>query len=139
MTPTFSSEAQRAVWAAMQRLNAAWLHGEVENLAEVLHAHMVIVPPGFHQRIEGAEACAEGYREFARQAQVQSYHESDASVEVYGSTAVVSYLYDLTYTMDEASYQDAGHDLYVFAYEDGRWQAVWRTLVPLAGEAVSAE
>jgi ketosteroid isomerase-like protein len=137
MTPEFATDAQREVWAAMQRLNAAWLHGELDNLADVLHERMVIVPPGFQQRIEGAVACAEGYREFAQSATVQSYEESDARVEVFGATAIVSYLYSLTYTLEDASYQDSGHDLYVFVHEDGRWQSVWRTLVPLAGEGAA--
>lgn len=133
MTPPFETDAQREVWDVLQRINAAWLHGELENLPGVLHERMVIVPPGFQQRIEGAEACAQGYEAFARAATVESYAESDASVEVYGATAVVSYHYELTYTMEGTHYQDVGHDVYVFAHEDGRWQAVWRTLVPVPG------
>ena len=135
MTPDLATESQREVWAALQRINGAWLRGEVEALEQVLHPRMVIEPPGFQQRIQGAAACAEGYREFARSASVQSYEEADARVEVFGATAVVSYRYDLTYVMDGASYQDTGHDLYVFVHEDGRWQAVWRTLIPLLPEA----
>jgi ketosteroid isomerase-like protein len=137
MTPAFATDAQREVWDALQRLNAAWLHGELDNLAEVLHERMVIVPPGFQDRIEGAVACAEGYQEFARTARVEAYEESQASVDVFGATAVVSYLYNLTYTLDGARYQDAGHDVYVFVHEDGRWQAVWRTLVPVLAEGQS--
>ena len=83
-------------------------------------------------------ACAEGYREFARSASVQSYEEADVRVEVFGAAAVVSYRYDLTYVMDGESFQDTGHDLYVFQQENGRWQAVWRTLVPLLSEAATA-
>jgi len=135
MTPTFETDAQREVWRTLQRINAAWLQGELENLADVLHEHMVIVPPGFQQRIEGAAACAEGYEQFARAATVQAYEESDAHVEVFGATAVVNYRYELTYTMEGASYQDTGHDLYVFVHRDGRWQAVWRTLVPVGGDS----
>jgi len=127
MTPAFATDVQREVWDALQRLNAAWLHGELDNLSELLHERMVIVPPGFQQRIEGAVACAEGYQEFARL----------ATVEVFGATAIVSYLYQLTYTMEGASYQDSGHDLYVFVHEDGRWQAVWRTLVPLLSDTAA--
>ncbi|HKI98117.1 MAG TPA: nuclear transport factor 2 family protein [bacterium] len=137
MTPAFATDVQREVWDALQRLNAAWLHGELDNLSELLHERMVIVPPGFQQRIEGAVACAEGYQEFARLATVESYEESDATVEVFGATAIVSYLYQLTYTMEGASYQDSGHDLYVFVHEDGRWQAVWRTLVPLLSDTAA--
>jgi hypothetical protein len=133
MTPTFDSDAQQAVWQTLQRINAAWLQGELEGLDEVLHARMVIVLPGFQQRIVGAAACADGYREFAHNATVEAYEEADASVDVIGTTAVVSYRYALTYTMGGASYQDVGYDCYVFVNEDGRWQAVWRTLVPLVG------
>lgn len=132
MASAIVTEEQRAVWQALQQLNAAWLHGELEHLADVLHEHMVIVPPGFSQRIEGRAACAEGYEDFARMARVQSYSEADATVDVQGSTAVVNYRYEMTYEMDGATYQDSGHDLYVFVHEDGRWQALWRTLVPAA-------
>ena len=134
MTPAFATEVQRQVWAVLQRINAAWLRGELDNLSETLHERMLVVPPGFTQRIEGAVSCAEGYQDFARTATVQSYEESDASVDVFGATAVVSYRYRLTYTMEGTSYQDTGNDVYVFVFEDDRWQAVWRTLVPVAKE-----
>jgi len=133
MTPTFVTDEQQAVWDTLQHINAAWLQGDLEGLEGALHERMVIVLPGFQQRIVGAAACAEGYREFAHNATVEAYEEADASVDVTGATAVVSYRYSLTYTMGDASYQDVGYDCYVFVHEDGRWQAVWRTLVPLVG------
>jgi ketosteroid isomerase-like protein len=132
MASGFATDVQREVWAAVQRINAAWQRGELEALAELLHERMVIVPPGFQQRIEGAVACAEGYKEFARIAKVDSYAESDAQVDVFGATAVVNYRYEMTYTTEGATYRDAGRDVYVFVYEEQRWQAIWRTLVPEA-------
>jgi len=134
MTPTFATDAQTQVWAALERINAAWLGGALENLDAALHPRMVIVPPGFAQHIEGAADCAEGYRDFARSATVESFEVSQASVDVFGATAVVSYGYQLTYTMADKHYQDTGNDLYVFVFEDGRWQAAWRTLVPAEKE-----
>jgi uncharacterized protein (TIGR02246 family) len=134
MAPTFEHDEQREVWQAVQRINAAWLHGELEGLDRLLHARMVIVPPGFAQRIEGREACAEGYEQFARTATVSSYTESDTQVDVQGGTAVVSYRYDLTYALEGETYRDSGHDLYVLVHEDGRWQALWRTLMPALAE-----
>ena len=133
--PAFESTAQREVWAALQQINAAWLNGAWEPLADLLHAEMVIVPPGFGAHITGREACMAGYREFARAATVESYAESDAAVDVFGTTAVAAYHYELVYTLAGTRYQDAGRDLYVFARSDQRWQAVWRALLSAAGEA----
>ena len=133
-TPEFDSAAQREVWAALQQINAAWLHGEWEPLAVLLHPEMVIVPRGFVAHITGQEACMAGYREFARAATVESYAESDATVDVFGTTAVVVYHYELVYTLAGTRYQDAGQDLYVFVQQDGRWQAAWRSLLSAAAE-----
>ena len=34
--------------------------------------------------------------------------------------------------MKGESFKDAGRDLFVFIREGGKWQAVWRTLIPQA-------
>ncbi len=130
MAVSFETEVQQAVWDTLQRINRAWLHGEEDVPLDALHPEMVIVPPGFQQRIVGREACAKGYRAFARDATVDSYEESDADVRVFGDTAIASYRYVLTYEMDGAAYRDEGVDLYVFTRADGHWQAAWRALVP---------
>lgn len=130
--PAFDTAAQQEVWDALQQINSAWLYGDHEALAELLHPEMVIVPPGFGEHITGRDACLAGYREFSRSAQVESYAESDANVDLFGDTAVVSYRYELIYTLADTRYQDAGQDVYVFVRNDGQWQAAWRALLSAA-------
>jgi hypothetical protein len=36
----------------------------------------------------------------------------------------------MAWAMGGQSFREAGHDLFVFARENGAWLAVWRTLVP---------
>lgn len=130
----WGDEGERQVGEEIQRIvraiNAAWVHGDAGEMAAYLDERMVIFHPGFQERLVGREACIESYREFASHATIQSYDESEATVDVRGETAIASYRYETVYEMDGETYHDVGHDLFVFRWADGNWHAVWRTLIP---------
>jgi ketosteroid isomerase-like protein len=122
--------AQEEIARIVREINAAWVHGHVEEMAKYLDERMVIVQPGFEVRLVGREACIESYREFARHAAIRQYHEDEVTVEVRGDTAIASYRYVIEYEMDGEMYHDAGHDVFVLMRGAGGWRAVWRTLIP---------
>lgn len=128
------NDAERQVGEEIERIvraiNVAWVHGDAGDMAAYLDEQMVIVHPGFQERLVGREACIESYREFASQATIHSYDESEVTVDVRGETAIASYRYETVYEMDGETYHDVGHDLFVFLRGDGSWRAVWRTLIP---------
>jgi ketosteroid isomerase-like protein len=115
----------------LQRINAAWLHGETDNLLDLFHDNMVIAVPGSTERAEGKQVCAASYRDFRQQATILAYQEADPEINVWGDTAVATYRYVMDYEIGGDLQHDHGQDVFVFARGPEGWRAVWRTLVPL--------
>ncbi|MEJ2628753.1 MAG: nuclear transport factor 2 family protein, partial [bacterium] len=61
---------------------------------------------------------------------LHEYSESMPDIKLWGNTAIASYTYDVSWEMNGKSYKESGKDLFVFTYENGKWQAVWRKLMP---------
>jgi hypothetical protein len=131
-SPRFETKAQRDIWRFLRDLNARWVEGRPEDLADFFHEDMVIIAPGFKERIKGRKACVESYKGFSGQASIHDFKEVDPSIDVYGDTAVVSYGFEIIYEMDGETYHETGNDLFVLAHQGDRWRAVWRTLFPFA-------
>ena len=126
------SQDHEAIAGLVRQINAAWTQGQPERLQAYFHEAMVIVPPGFQDRVEGRSACVESYREFVQSATVQRYHESSPDIDIVGDTAVATYRFEIVYTIDTTDFQEAGRDVFVFARSAGTWLAVWRTVIPAA-------
>jgi ketosteroid isomerase-like protein len=60
----------------------------------------------------------------------------DRQVDVVGDQAIASYRYGITYRRDGQRFRARGRDLWILARSDGRWRAVWRTMLDLAEEAL---
>lgn len=90
---------------------------------------MVTVAPGFAMRGEGREACVQSYRDFMSAAKVIRYRESAPVIDVFGDTGVSTFRWEMTWEMQGQTHDESGHDLFVFARQDGRWLAAWRTLL----------
>ncbi|MBN1824634.1 MAG: nuclear transport factor 2 family protein [Candidatus Eisenbacteria bacterium] len=116
--------------ALLDRIRAAWTEGPIEILDEVFHERMVIAGPGMVPLGEGREACVRSYRDFLARARVRAYEQFDPVASVFGDTAVASYRYVIAFELEGRLFREKGRDLFVFAREEGRWRAVWRTLLP---------
>jgi uncharacterized protein (TIGR02246 family) len=130
MAPPAESDDRATIRQLVKQVNAAWREGRPDELNEYFHEHLVMVPPGFQGRAEGREAGVNSYRDFLRQATVRDYRESEATVDVWGDTAVAIYSWEMVYDLGGTSYHETGWDLFVFARQNGKWLAVWRTLIP---------
>jgi len=115
----------------LKKINRAWTEGRTEILNEVFHQDMVIVSPDFQVLGKGREACVKSYEAFMKQATLREFTESEPAIEVWGLTAVASYRFDMAWEKDGQSFQDSGRDVFVFSLLGDRWQAVWRTILPL--------
>lgn len=124
------SEAARAAWAAVETVNRLWTHREARCLADHLHPEMVLCAPGFAERLQGREACARTYTEFAAHARIETFQASEAEVDVFGDTAVAVYRYRIVYELAGERHDETGHDHYVLVCREGRWWPIWRTLSP---------
>jgi Domain of unknown function (DUF4440) len=123
-------ESKRAGAAAtMRRINRAWLDGQVDDLAPLVHTEIVMVFPGFAGQVQGREPFLAGFRDFCINAQIREFHELDQQVHVAGETAVVSFRFEMVYERSGERYRSSGRDLWVFQQQSGEWLAVWRTML----------
>ena len=115
----------------MRLINQAWLHGQVEDLAQMVHPEVVMVFPDFSGTIQGREDFLAGFRDFRRNASIQEFREHDLHVDVAGDTAVVTFRYVMLYERSGQRYRSTGRDLWVFQKQGGGWIAVWRTMLDM--------
>ena len=132
MTSPSLSEVQATVWEVVRRINAAWVHSRTDDLRELLHPSMVIVPPGGLGPVRGQAACIASYRDFTVRAKVLRFEELMPAVDVFGDTAVVTYAFEIFYELEGIWTTAGGSEIFVLTREDGRWWAVWRTQLPPA-------
>ena len=111
-------------------MNRAWSKGKLEKLEEYFHKDVVMVAPEFNARAEGREACIESYEEFIGRATVAAFRESDIVIDIWGATGVSTYSWDIEYELGGQVYKETGRELLVFVRTRGRWQLVWRALMP---------
>ena len=114
----------------LRKLNRAWINNRAEELKSMLHEDMVIVAPDFQVPASGREACAKSYADFTARAEVKELRESGFWTRSWGDAAMVSYRFELKYTMDGKDHADAGRDLFLLVRVGDGWQAAWRTLLP---------
>jgi hypothetical protein len=122
------TEEQKTAWEVVRRINAAWLEGHCERLDELFHDRVVVVGPGGARYGEGKAAVVESYRDFARRATISEFRESDGRVDLYESVAVVSYRFEIEYTIDGQTSRETGGEVMVLEKHDGRWLVVWRMI-----------
>ncbi len=123
-----TTAAQKEVWEIVQRINAAWREGKPEQIPELFHDRITIVASDGQRYGKGKLACADSYRSFCEQATVTHYRESDPQVDVFDTTAVVNYGFEIEYAIDGKSSRENGRDVFVLTKQEGRWLAVWRQL-----------
>src|SRR5437870_4876197 len=116
---------------AMRQINQAWLNGQVQDLAPMVHPEIVMVLPDFAGRIRGQEDFLAGFRDFHQNATVHEFREHDYQVDVAGDTAVATFRYDMVYERSGKRYHATGRDLWVFQKQHRTWIAVWRTMLDL--------
>jgi len=134
MNAQFKSEDQQEVWQVINDINNIWVKGNPEDLENFFHEKMVIVHSDFKERGEGREICINSYKDFASQAKIHEFKESNPAIDVYGNTAIATYTFEIVYEMNKQIFSDTGRDIFVLIREDNRWQAVWRTILPTTPE-----
>ena len=120
--------------ATMRRINRAWLEGDVEALAPMVHPEIIMALPGFTGRMQGREKFLDGFRDFCQNATIHEFRDRDHQIDVAGNTAIVTFRYDMVYERSGQRYHSTGRDLWVFQNECGAWIAVWRAMLDVEEE-----
>jgi hypothetical protein len=120
------------VLESLNQINQAWLDGRPEAMLPLIHPEITMVIPGFAGRIRGSEAFVAGFKDFCEHAPLDSFHTSDHQTDLSGDTAVASYRFEMVYEREGVCYHATGRDLWVFGLHEGKWLAVWRTMLDVA-------
>lgn len=121
---------QKAVESILKSVIAACKNGNVQELQKYFHSSMVIEGPDFKERKEGLEQCLHHHEECIRNVRIHNYQEFDHQVKVWGDTAVANYRFEVQIETEGQVYTDIGHEIYVFSRSNGKWRAVWNSIVP---------
>jgi ketosteroid isomerase-like protein len=121
-----SREAELAVRAVIDRIDAAWRQKQFDGLADCFDANAVILGPNHAVYASGRAACAESYREFASNAAVLDYAESNHQLRVWGATAVYAFSWRMTYRRDWGSKSEEGTDQLVLGRDGDGWRVLFR-------------
>ncbi len=131
MSETTNSDTKNQLWQMVQSINRICREGKgFDKLTPMFHEKVVIAPPGFVARAEGRDVCLKSYEDACSQMTFEKLDASDEQIDVYGSTAVVSYKYDCVWEFQGKRFEDDGHEILVFAQDGKDWQVAWRTLIP---------
>lgn len=125
-----------AVAEAVRSINRAWLGSRFDELETFVHPDIVLATPGVGERVRGGETYVAGHRDFVEGATIFDFSEDEIEVDLVDDTAVATYRYEIEYEHAGQRYRSTGRDLYVFRRLEGRWIAVWRTMLDVADRAV---
>ncbi|MFX0071485.1 MAG: nuclear transport factor 2 family protein [Candidatus Hermodarchaeota archaeon] len=123
--------SKQNIWQLVLDINKSWINGNLKNLANFFHKDMVIYSSEFEKKGEGRENCVKSYEDFTIIAKILDFKESNQNIDLYNNTAVVSYRFEMSYQMDDKTFNDRGRDMFVFTYEGGKWLAIWRMVFSL--------
>jgi|SRR4030095_3915592 uncharacterized protein (TIGR02246 family) len=118
----------------VRKVNDAWLKGNVASLSDCFHEDMVIRGPGFQELCRGRAACVKSYEDFLAQANVEEFKEAPATIDVFGSTAIANFEWQMTYQLSGKQYREPGSDTLVLTNERGRWLVLWRLVLVHPGK-----
>jgi ketosteroid isomerase-like protein len=132
--PAAEQDDRNQVRLVLEKINEAWSKGNPESipgkLSSSFHDAMVIRGPNFQELSRGRQACVQSYKDFLDQARVHQCKLSEPQIDVAGDTAVATHAWEMTYEQMGETYEESGHDLFVFTRANGKWLAAWRVMLP---------
>jgi ketosteroid isomerase-like protein len=118
-----------AIADLIRDINDAWLSGNVAQLNQYFHEDMVIRGPEFQELCRGKAACVKSYEEFLSQATVKDYKDAPASIDLFGSTAVATFQWEMRYELSGKEYNEPGSDTLVLTKQNDEWLVSWRLVL----------
>ena len=115
------------VWDTIQKMNKCWTCGDpskLEKLSDYFHEEMVAITATDKYRLEGKEACFNGWKSFAENTKIHFWKEKDPKIQIYGSTAIVTYYFDMSFDMAGQTINMGGRDMFTLINENGKWLVV---------------
>lgn len=120
------TSAEDAIRSVLARIHCAWREKKFDGLEDCFHDEAVIVGPNFTEYASGGKACAESYREFAANAAVLDYSESDHRLRAWSDTAVYTFAWQMTYARESGPKRESGTDQLVLGRVGDSWRVMFR-------------
>lgn len=124
---TEGSTTTRTIESIIDAINRAWLDGRPLDAAKYFHPAVVVLPPGFGERVTGRDACMQSYADFVRVAMVEEFVADPPAIDVFDNTAVALCPLRIRYSIGGTSHHEQGHEILVFHSDGDQWMVVWRT------------
>lgn len=120
----FADPVKQEIWSTVRAMNDAWTKGNPDDLTKFFHQNMVAITATDRNRLDGGAACIAAWTRFCDAARIHRWEEIDPTIEVYGSSAVVAYYFDMSFDMGGRTINMGGRDMFFFVKEGERWWAV---------------
>ena len=93
---------------------------------QYIHPDAVAIVPTTSGRLEGQDAYVAGWRGFCDAAVIHEWREIDHKVQVYagGKSAVVTYLFSITFVIGGQKQTMRGRDMFFLVKEGRKWRVV---------------
>lgn len=125
----------REVMAAIDR---AWHEGRSAEMYPYLHPDVIMVLPDFSGRLEGRDALLLSFKDVCTHARVLEYARRDEQIAVVGNVAFLHYSFDLLLERASSRTRATGREIWAFERVGGMWFAIWRTMVDVRKDGISA-
>jgi ketosteroid isomerase-like protein len=126
-TPGVLDDLAAAVW--VQAYDAAWLGGDWTTLERYLAPDIALLSPGFTTAIVGRAAVLTHLRAMMSGVLIHEYNATDLKGHSSGSVGVITYRWQLDWTVDHERRPRSGRDILVLRAASERWQLIWRVQV----------
>jgi hypothetical protein len=122
------------ILSVIRRIDSAWRNGPpdeiVARITPCFDENVVFCASNFRVVASGAQACAASYEQFVRMATVRAFEAPDPEIHVAGEAATAVCPWTMTYTLNNETYTESGHVVFVFTHRSGEWRAMWRAMLP---------
>ncbi len=135
----FKTENEREIWGVVHAINEAWVNDRAEKIGLHLHPNCVMASPDFGQYLRGKKAVVDSYVEYTKMAKTLAFGIANASVDIFGDTAIVNATFVVTYELEGKTYQGGGREIWTLKHSNNRWYGIWRSLADMHEEAVANE
>jgi len=118
---------QEQIWKVIQEMNRKWtVENNADELNRYFHKDMVAITPTDQKIIEGGANCVAGWKNFSENTKIHFWKESEPKIQVYGNGkfSIVTYYFDMSFTMDGQTIQMKGRDMFSLAKENNKWWIV---------------
>lgn len=119
-----TTQINHEIVTTIRAMNRSWTEGWHEELfRQYIHPDAVAIVPATPGRLEGRDAYVAGWRGFAEAAVIHEWKETGHKVQVYtgGKSAVVTYLFSITFAMGTEKQTMQGRDMFFLVKEGRKW------------------